>query len=90
MTLVSMGIGPLRRAQQRQPQDVSLCVVTIFAVIEQAESVLRIRDVSPPLCRNLKLRLFRRCIPSGRTLDRTKGNLKGRLVVVCADRETLL
>ena len=39
MTLVRVGIRPLRRSQQRQAENVAFGVVSVFAIIEQAEAM---------------------------------------------------
>src|SRR5580692_4485650 len=87
MALVGVGIRPLGRAQQRQSQHVALCVVSIFRIVEQAQSMLAIRDVSPSLRWNLKLRLLCGIVTSSWTFHRSKWNLVGRLIAMCAYRE---
>src|ERR1700744_5663893 len=78
------------RSKQRQPNHVVLCVVSIFAGIEQTESLARIRDISPPLSRDFKLCLFRGCVSRCGSLDSAKGNLKGSFRCLNIYRETNL
>jgi len=39
MALVSVRVRPLGRAEQRQSQHISLSVVAVLAVVEQAEAM---------------------------------------------------
>src|SRR5271157_6524519 len=87
MTFVGMGIGPFWRTQQRETQHIALHIVSVLAVVKQAEAVFSIGEIGPTLRRNLEFGLFGRCVPSGRTSYRTVGNFKSSLVAVCAQRE---
>src|SRR5215472_3434878 len=60
VAFIGMRVGPFGRTQERDAQDVTLGVVTILAVVEQAESVLVVGDIRPPNSRNFKLCLLGR------------------------------
>src|SRR6476660_663175 len=87
MALVSMGIRPGRRPQQGQSQDIPLRVVSVFAVVQDAQSVFCVRQVSPVLSRDLELSLFFRRISGGGPFNRTEGDFVGCNFTVDADGE---
>src|SRR5579872_608401 len=90
MTFVGMRIGPFRRAQQRKTQHVALHVVSILAVVKQAEAVFTIGKIGPALRWHFELGLLGRCIASCWAFDRAAGNLKCGLLAVRAERESYL
>src|SRR5579872_4181517 len=69
MTLIGVRIGPFRRAQQRQTQHVALYIVSILAVVKQAEAVFTIGKIGPALRWHFELSLFRRSVACSRTFD---------------------
>src|SRR5215470_7985757 len=87
MTLIGVRIGPFRRAQQREPQHISLGIVSVFAIIQQTESMCSVGNVSPAIRWNLELCLLGRCVTGCWTFHGTKRNLVRRLVAVRANRK---
>ena len=75
MPLVGLGIGIDRRAQQRKPQHIPYRVVPILRVIDHAQPMLSVAQISPAHCRNLKLRLLPRVIPRSSPFDGPIRNL---------------
>ena len=84
---VGVGIGPFRGAQQRQAEDIPLGIVSIFAVVKQAEAMSRIGNVCPAQRRHFKFGLLGRRFAGGGTLDRTVRDFECSLLVVGAERE---
>src|SRR6185437_7328625 len=79
MPAIRVGIWPGGRPQQRKTQHVAACIVAEFRVVDQAEAVLTISQVGPPLRRNLKARFLPAIVPCGRALNGAERNFKRRL-----------
>src|SRR6185437_16964867 len=58
MAAICIWVGPYGRAQQRKPQYISFYVIAIFGVVDEAEAVLAVAEISPALCRDFKLGVF--------------------------------
>src|ERR1022692_2183190 len=69
MTPVRIGIRRGGRTQQREPQNIALCVVSVLRFIDQAKPMLAVAEVSPAHGRNLELSRFPAIIPRGRPFD---------------------
>src|SRR3954463_16640430 len=74
MAFVRVGVGPTRGAKKRQTQDIPFSVISVLAVVQNAEAMLRVGKVSPVQRRNLELGLFVRSVACGRPLDGAEWN----------------
>src|ERR1700761_1224815 len=88
MALVGMRVWPFRRAQQRKAQNVTFGIVSILAIVEQAETMGCIGKIGPTLRRNFELGLLGRRITSCRALDGAIGDGECGLIAVSAERES--
>ena len=69
LPLVGVGVGIGRASQQGQTHDVIVYIVTILAVVEQADAVVTLAQVNPLMGYRLETRPVPGCIAMGGALD---------------------
>src|SRR5258708_20691098 len=79
VSTISVGIGPSRRSQERQPQYISFCVISVLRLVDQGEAVIRIAKVRPTQGRNFEFCFLPTIVSCGWTLYRPVGAFVGAL-----------
>src|SRR5260370_838452 len=84
LAFIGMRVRPLGGTQQGKAQDVAFGIVSVFAIVQQTEAVVMVREVCPLQGGHFKLGLLRRRAPRGGAFDGAIGGFKCRLLLVRA------
>ena len=87
LTQVCRDIGPLRCAQQGQPDGAILNVIPVLAVVDEADAISMLRHIRETVAADFILRLLPACIAMSRSLDGSERNLISSLIGNDPDRE---
>src|SRR5690242_18818231 len=85
--LVCLWIGRGGTAQEAEAHDIVTNIMTVFAVVEQADAVIALAQVHPLLRARLEARPVPACVVVGGTLHITPLDLVGRYRAENIDRE---
>jgi len=78
MAAIRIWIGPGGRTEQRKPQNISLGVVAVLGIVDQAEAVARVSEIRPAQRRDFILGCFPSIVARCGTLDGAVGNFERR------------